>query len=265
MKLAEDLPPAEMDKVMAELERLQTEIEAKDAWELDRHVEVAMTKLHLPPGEKNVSECSGGERRRVALCRTLLEAPDLLLLDEPTNHLDVETVSLARGADPRQLQGHGRRDHPRSLLPRQRVVGWMLEVWHGRAIPYQGNYSEYLDPARQAHAAAGAAGAEARQVPRAGARVDPDEPEGALDQEQVAPQELRQDARAGGRGEGGHRRAPHPRGQAPRRHGHPLREGRLQLRRRATRCSRTCPSTCSPATSSASSAPTAPARPRASS
>ena len=73
MKLGEDLPPKEMDKVMADLERLQHEIEAKDAWELDRHVETAMTKLHLPAGDKNVSACSGGERRRVALCRTLLE------------------------------------------------------------------------------------------------------------------------------------------------------------------------------------------------
>ena len=72
MKLAEDLPPEEMDKVMAEFERLQGEIDAKDAWEIDRYVETAMTKLHLPPGEKNVSACSGGERRRVALCRTLL-------------------------------------------------------------------------------------------------------------------------------------------------------------------------------------------------
>ena len=142
MKLGEDLPPKEMDKVMADLEKLQHEIEAKDAWELDRHVETAMTKLHLPAGDKNVSACSGGERRRVALCRTLLEHPDLLLLDEPTNHLDVETVRWLEETL-RDYKGTVVCiTHDRFFL--DNVVGWMLEIWHGRAIPYQGNYSEYL-------------------------------------------------------------------------------------------------------------------------
>ncbi|MFO1032324.1 MAG: energy-dependent translational throttle protein EttA [Planctomycetota bacterium] len=142
MKLGEDLPPKEMDRVMADLEKLQHEIEAKDAWELDRHVETAMTKLHLPAGDKNVSACSGGERRRVALCRTLLEHPDLLLLDEPTNHLDVETVRWLEETL-RDYKGTVVCiTHDRFFL--DNVVGWMLEIWHGRAIPYQGNYSEYL-------------------------------------------------------------------------------------------------------------------------
>jgi ATP-binding cassette ChvD family protein len=142
MKLAEDLPQKEMDRVMAEFERLQHEIEAKDAWELDRHVETAMTKLCLPPGEKNVSECSGGERRRVALCRTLLEHPDLLLLDEPTNHLDVETVRWLEETLKEYKGTVVVITHDRFFL--DNVVGWMLEIWHGKAIPYQGNYSEYL-------------------------------------------------------------------------------------------------------------------------
>jgi sulfate-transporting ATPase len=142
MKLGEDLPAKEMDKVMADLEKLQHEIEAKDAWELDRHVETAMTKLHLPAGDKNVSACSGGERRRVALCRTLLEHPDLLLLDEPTNHLDVDTVRWLEETL-RDYKGTVVMiTHDRFFL--DNVVGWMLEIWHARAIPYQGNYSEYL-------------------------------------------------------------------------------------------------------------------------
>ena len=102
-KLASDLSADEMEKVLEKLGDVQAEIEHKDAWELDRHVETAMTKLHLPPSDAMVSECSGGERRRVALCRTLLEHPDLLLLDEPTNHLDVETVGW--------LEQHPRRLH----------------------------------------------------------------------------------------------------------------------------------------------------------
>jgi energy-dependent translational throttle protein EttA len=142
MKLGEDLPPKEMDKVMADLEKLQHEIEAKDAWEIDRHVETAMTKLHLPAGDKNVSACSGGERRRVALCRTLLEHPDLLLLDEPTNHLDVETVRWLEETLAAYKGTVVVITHDRFFL--DNVVGWMLEVYHGRAIPYQGNYSEYL-------------------------------------------------------------------------------------------------------------------------
>ncbi len=143
MKLGEELSDKEMNRVMEDLERLQLEIEAKDAWELDRHVETAMTKLHLPPADKNVSECSGGERRRVALCRTLLEHPDLLLLDEPTNHLDVETVGWLEETL-RDYKGTVVViTHDRFFL--DRVVGWMLEIWHGRAIPYQGNYSQYLE------------------------------------------------------------------------------------------------------------------------
>ena len=143
MKLGEDIDPDGMDRIMADLDRVQTEIEARDGWELDRHVETAMTKLHLPPGEKSVRECSGGERRRVALCRTLLEHPDLLLLDEPTNHLDVETVSWLEETLAAYKGTVVVITHDRFFL--DRVVGWMLEIFHGRAHPYEGNYSTYLE------------------------------------------------------------------------------------------------------------------------
>jgi len=142
-KLAEEMSPEEMEKVLEQLGRVQEEIEAKNAWELDRHVETAMTKLHLPPEDAMVAECSGGERRRVALCRTLLEQPDLLLLDEPTNHLDVETVAWLEQTLAEYRGAVVVITHDRFFL--DRVVDWMLEVFHSRCIPYKGNYSIYLE------------------------------------------------------------------------------------------------------------------------
>ena len=142
-KLGQELEADAMEKVLAELDKVQHEIEARDAWELDRHLEVAMTKLHLPPPDSMVRECSGGERRRVALCKVLLEHPDLLLLDEPTNHLDVETVSWLEETLASYTGTVVVVTHDRFFL--DRVVGWMLEIFHGRAIPYQGNYSQYLE------------------------------------------------------------------------------------------------------------------------
>ncbi len=142
MKLGEEMSPEDMEKVMEELDRVQLEIEARDAWELDRHVETAMTKLHLPASDKLAGECSGGEKRRVALCKVLLEHPDILLLDEPTNHLDVESVAWLEGTLAEYTGTVIVITHDRFFL--DRVVGWMLEVFHGRAIPYEGNYSNYL-------------------------------------------------------------------------------------------------------------------------
>ena len=107
------------DETADEFARLQDQIDAADAWELDTMLDMAMDALRCPPGDADVTTLSGGERRRVALCRLLLSQPDLLLLDEPTNHLDAESRRLARAA-PRRLHGHRRRGHPRSLLPRQR-------------------------------------------------------------------------------------------------------------------------------------------------
>ena len=139
----DDLDPAEMERLLERMTRLQEEIESKDAWELDRHVEQAMHALQVPPGEARIGDLSGGERRRVALCRALLSHPDLLLLDEPTNHLDAETVQWLE----RHIQEYTGTvvlvTHDRYFL--DNVVGWMLEVDRGEARPYEGNYSAYLE------------------------------------------------------------------------------------------------------------------------
>jgi ATP-binding cassette ChvD family protein len=142
-KLGHDLSPEEMDKALALQARLQEEIEHKNAWELDRQLEVAIEALGCPPKDADVTKLSGGERRRVALCRTLMSQPDMLLLDEPTNHLDAESVSW--------LEHHLAEyqgtvivvTHDRYFL--DHVVGWMLEIERGRAYPYEGNYSKYLE------------------------------------------------------------------------------------------------------------------------
>jgi energy-dependent translational throttle protein EttA len=126
-----------------EFARLQTEIDAKDAWDLDGQLEHAMDALRLPPGDADVSKLSGGERRRVALCRLLLRAPDLLLLDEPTNHLDAESVAWLE----RHLEDYKGTvvavTHDRYFL--DNVAGWILELDRGKGIPYQGNYSAWLE------------------------------------------------------------------------------------------------------------------------
>src|SRR5438034_2984401 len=119
------------------------EIEAKNAWELDRTVEIAMDALRCPPPETKVDTLSGGERRRVALCRLLLQQPDLLLLDEPTNHLDAESVAWLE----RFLQDYKGTvvavTHDRYFL--DNVAGWILELDRGKGIPWEGNYSSWLE------------------------------------------------------------------------------------------------------------------------
>jgi ATP-binding cassette ChvD family protein len=141
-KLASDLSEAESEKLMAEYQRVQDAIEASNAWELDRQLEIAMDALRLPPGDADVTKISGGERRRVALCKVLLERPDLLLLDEPTNHLDAESVAW--------LERHLAEfpgtvvavTHDRYFL--DNVAGWILELDRGAGIPWEGNYSSWL-------------------------------------------------------------------------------------------------------------------------
>jgi len=142
-RLGEELAPEEMERVLAEQARVQDAIDAANAWELDRTLEVAMDALRLPPGDADVTTLSGGERRRVALCRVLLQQPDLLLLDEPTNHLDAESVAWLE----RHLQEYPGTvvavTHDRYFL--DNVAGWILELDRGHGIPWEGNYSSWLD------------------------------------------------------------------------------------------------------------------------
>ncbi|MCC7381734.1 MAG: energy-dependent translational throttle protein EttA [Deltaproteobacteria bacterium] len=142
-KLGEDLSPDEMDKVMNEHGRVQDEIEAKNAWELDVMLERAMDALRCPPSDQDVSTLSGGERRRVALCRILLERPDLLLLDEPTNHLDAESVAWLERHLAEYTGTVVAVTHDRYFL--DNVAGWILELDRGSGIPWEGNYSSWLE------------------------------------------------------------------------------------------------------------------------
>jgi sulfate-transporting ATPase len=142
-RFAEPMSDAEMEKLLAEQARLQDAIEAVGGWELDRTVEIAMDALRVPPGDQDVRTLSGGEARRVALCRLLLERPDMLLLDEPTNHLDAESVAWLE----RFLQEYPGTvvavTHDRYFL--DNVAGWILELDRGHGIPWQGNYSSWLE------------------------------------------------------------------------------------------------------------------------
>src|SRR5215472_6887912 len=146
-RFTEDLSPDEMDALLAEQGELQEKIDQADGWELDRTIEIAMDALRCPPGDTAVSTLSGGERRRVALCRLLLKRPDLLLLDEPTNHLDAESVGWLQ----RFLEDYPGTvvtiTHDRYFL--DEVAGWILELDRGRGIPFEGNYSGWLEQKQQ--------------------------------------------------------------------------------------------------------------------
>lgn len=136
-------PDADYDALMAEMGELQEKIDAVDGWEMERTVELAMDALRCPPKDSPVTNLSGGEKRRVALCRLLLEKPDMLLLDEPTNHLDTESVAWLQ----RYLKDYKGTvvmvTHDRYFL--DNVTGWILELYFGSGIPYEGNYTAYLD------------------------------------------------------------------------------------------------------------------------
>src|SRR5439155_926191 len=146
-RLGEPLDPDEMEKVLEEQARVQDAIEAAGGWDLDRTVEIAMDALRCPPGEADVATLSGGEVRRVALCRLLLSRPDMLLLDEPTNHLDAESVAWLE----RYLKEYTGTvvaiTHDRYFL--DNAAGWILELDRGHGIPWEGNYSSWLDQKQQ--------------------------------------------------------------------------------------------------------------------
>ncbi len=142
-RFAEEMTDDEMNALITEQAEVQEKIDAVDAWDLGRKIEIAMDALRCPPGDANVTKLSGGERRRVALCRLLMQRPDMLLLDEPTNHLDAESVAWLE----RHLKEYTGTvvliTHDRYFL--DNVVGWILELDRGQGIPYEGNYSSWLE------------------------------------------------------------------------------------------------------------------------
>ena len=140
-------PDADMDALLTEQAELQEQIDACNGWELERTIDIAMDALRCPPGDADVTTLSGGERRRVALCRLLLSNPDMLLLDEPTNHLDAELVAWLERFLAEYKSTVVAVTHDRYFL--DNVAGWILELDRGQGIPYEGNYTGWLEQKRK--------------------------------------------------------------------------------------------------------------------
>ena len=142
-KMSEPLSDEEMEKALEKMGRLQDQIDSADGWELDRQIDVAMNALVLPPDDQKSSTLSGGEARRVALCRTLLQKPDILLLDEPTNHLDAETVQWMEETLVNYSGNVIVSTHDRYFL--DNITKWILELENTRGTPFEGNYTAWLE------------------------------------------------------------------------------------------------------------------------
>ena len=192
-------------------------IDAADAWNLDTQLEYAMDALRLPRRDADVEHALRGERRRVALCRLLLSAPDLLLLDEPTNHLDAESVAWLEQHLAEYKGTIVAVTHDRYFL--DNVAGWILELDRGRGIPYEGNYSSWLEQKQARLDQEERAEKGRRADDRGGARVGADEPEGQTHEVQGAPGPLRAAARRGAQRQARRGADPHPAGAAAGREG----------------------------------------------
>ena len=198
-----------------EMARLQDQIDAANLWELDRRVEIAMDALRLPPGDADVTTLSGGEKRRVALCRLLLQQHDMLLLDEPTNHLDAESVAWLEHFLKEFKGTVVAITHDRYFL--DNVAGWILELDRGAGIPWEGNYSSWLEQKKTRLAQEEKEESSRQRTPRARAGVGAHGAARAAGQGQGAPRPLRGSARgaAGERKARGRRRDHDPAGAAP--------------------------------------------------
>ena len=184
------------DELMEEMGRLQEELDHADAWDLDSQLEQAMDALRCPPPDEPVTNLSGGERRRVALCKLLLSKPDLLLLDEPTNHLDAESVQWLEQHLASYAGAILAVTHDRYFL--DNVAEWILELDRGRAYPYEGNYSTYLEKKAERISVQGRKDAKLQKRLHRGAGLGPVRRQGPSGQEQGPPAALRGDGRRGG-------------------------------------------------------------------